>query len=655
MKILLAEHQGFCYGVRRAVEMAHACAQDRKPAYTLGPIIHNPQVVASLAQEGVGLANHLDEIQDGTVIIRSHGVGPAIYGKAEEKGLTVVDATCPHVKKAQQAAADLAKDRYKVVIIGEKNHPEVKSILEWAGSNAVVIESIAEAEVLPDFKHMGVVVQTTFSAQLFEKIVAVLREKCQDVKIDRTICMATDLRQKAARELACKVDIMIVVGGKNSANTARLVQVCQEAGCQVHHVETEQELEKDWFTGVDTAGITAGASTPDWLIEEVYKKMQEFGEMLKDDFNKLETGSIIKGKVVGVRKDEVFVDIGYKAEGIIPSTELAYPAPEQASDIIAVGDIIDLLVIDADPSEGGIKLSKVQADKILAWDKLEAAFQNKQAVEAKVTENIKGGLAVSVFGMRGFVPASHVELSFVEDLSSYVGKELMLVPIEIDKQKQRLVLSRKVILAEERSKREAELFSQLAPEQVIRGKVTRLVSFGAFVDVGGVEGLIHISDLSWQRVKTPDEVVKVGDEVEVFVLKVDPAAKRISLSLKQLQRDPWLDAIDKFSENMTVKGKVTKLAKFGAFVEIEPGIEGLVPMSELADRRVSTASEVVEQGQLVNVKILSIDKKAKRIGLSIVKAQQEAERAQFQGYLDQQENKGLTVTLGDQFAHLFKR
>lgn len=655
MKILLAEHQGFCYGVRRAVEMAYACVQDRKPAYTLGPIIHNPQVVARLAQEGVGLANNLNEIQDGIVIIRSHGVGPAIYGKAEDKGLTVVDATCPHVKKAQQAAADLAKDGYKVVIIGEKNHPEVKSILEWAGSNAAAIESIAEAEALPDFKHMGVVVQTTFSAQLFEKIVAVLREKCQDVKIDRTICMATDLRQKAATELACKVDIMIVVGGKNSANTARLAQVCREAGCQVHHVETEQELEKDWFTGVDTAGITAGASTPDWLIEEVYKKMQEFGEMLKDDFNKLETGSIIKGKVVGVRKDEVFVDIGYKAEGIIPSTELAYPAPEQASDIIAVGDIIDILVIDADPSEGGIKLSKVQADKILAWDKLEDAFQNKQAVKANVTENIKGGLAVSVFGMRGFVPASHVELSFVEDLSSYVGKELMLVPIEIDKQKQRLVLSRKVILAEERSKREAELFSQLAPEQVIRGRVTRLVSFGAFVDVGGVEGLIHISDLSWQRVKTPDEVVKVGDEVEVFVLKVDPAAKRISLSLKQLQRDPWLDAIDKFSENMTVKGKVTKLAKFGAFVEIEPGIEGLVPMSELADRRVSTASEVVEQGQLVNVKILSIDKKAKRIGLSIVKAQQEAERAQFQGYLDQQENKGLTVTLGDQFAHLFKR
>lgn len=656
MEIFLAEHRGFCYGVKRAVDIALSCAGQEKPARTLGPIIHNPQMVAKLADKGIGLANHLDDISDGMVIIRSHGVGPNTYKMAEGKALEIIDATCPHVKKAQQAAAELAGDRYQVVIIGEKNHPEVKSIYEWAGDGAVIVETEEEAAALPAYQKVGIVVQTTFSTQLFQKIVDIVKTKSPEVNIQRTICTATDQRQKAAIELAHKVDVMIVVGGNNSANTARLAQVCRtEAGCPVYHIETARELEQNWFKRVRRAGITAGASTPDWLIEEVYSKMQEFGEMLNNEFNKLDTGSIVKGKIVGVRKDEVFVDIGYKAEEIIPLTELAYPVPEQAGDVVAEGDVIDIYVVDADPTEGGIKLSKVQADKILAWDKLESAFENKQPVQGKVTESIKGGLAVSIFGMRGFVPASHVELSFVEDLSTYVGKELMLVPIEIDKQKQRIVLSRKVLLAEERSKREAEVFSKLAPEQVIKGTVTRLASFGAFVDVGGVEGLVHISDLSWQRVSKPDEVVKVGDEVEVVVLKVDAAAKRISLSLKQLQRDPWLDEIETFSEGMTVKGKVTKLAKFGAFVELKAGLEGLVPMSELAEHRVVNANEVVEPGQAVNVKILSIDKPNKRVGLSIVKAQQDAERAQYQGYLDHQESAGLTVTLGDQFAHLFKR
>lgn len=654
MKIILAEHRGFCYGVKRAIEMAQACIDPNKgKAWTLGPIIHNPQMVARLLEQGIGVAEQLNDIPCGTVIIRSHGVGPEIYEKAESKNLHVVDATCPHVKKAQEAAYQLAQEGYEVVVIGERHHPEVKSIIEWAGKRVMVVETPAEARAIPFRPRLGIVSQTTFAGELLEDIVNILRTKCNEIKVNRTICTATELRQQSAVLLARQVEVIIVVGGKNSANTARLAQLCQQAGSKVYHIETAQELHQEWFKGVSTVGITAGASTPDWLIEEVYNKMQEFGEMFEQEVKKLETGSIVKGKVVGVRKDEIFVDIGYKAEGIIPLAELAYPVPETAFEAVTEGEIIDVLVLDADPNEGGIKLSKTKADRIVAWDKFEQAMNDQQTVEGKVVEAVKGGLVVAVFGIRGFVPASQVDLKFVEDLTAFVGQTFVLLPIEIDREKQRAVLSRKALLLKEREQKEKEVYDNLAEGQICKGTVRRLANFGAFVDLGGVDGLIHISDLSWQRVKTPDEVVNVGDEVEVMVLKVDAKAKKIALSLKQVQRDPWFTAVEEFSEGMNVKGKVTKTVKIGAFVELRPGVEGLVHISELAERRVASAEEVVSAGQQVTVKILNIDKQTKRIALSIIKAQEDTERAEYQSYLTGQQNLG--VTIGDKLGHLFKR
>ena len=654
MKIIAAEHRGFCYGVKRAVAMAEECVGKSGEIHTLGPIIHNPQMVKRLSDKGIDVANDLSQISDNsTIIIRSHGVGPEIYKEAQTKNLHIMDATCPHVKKAQQAAFQLLEDGYTVVVIGEKHHPEVKSIVEWSDKTALVIETVAEAKELPFIKRLGVVAQTTFVSDVFQAIVDVLQDKCDELKVNRTICTATDLRQQAALDLASTVDIMIVVGGKNSANTTRLMQLCRDAGSTVYHIETAQELLLADFQGVKRVGITAGASTPDWIIEEVYKKVEEFNQLIDNGLKKLEQDSIVRGTVVNIRQTEVFVDIGYKAEGLISLNELAYPVPENAADILKNGDIIDVYVLDAETHDGFIKLSKVKADQILAWDKLEQALSQKQAVEGKVVEAVKGGLRVVVFGISGFVPASMVELHFTEDLSPFVNQTLMLMPIEVDPAAKRVVLSRKVLLELERERQEEKVFSTLAVGQVLTGTVGRIVDFGAFVDIGGIDGLVHISDLSWHRVKTPHEVVSIGDEVKVVVLKLDPNGKRISLSLKQVGRDPWLDVVEQFSINQIVTATISKITTFGAFAEIVPGVEGLIHVSEIAEQKINKVEDAVSVGQQVTVKILDINKENKRIGLSISKAKEDAERAEFSDYLSTQESTG--ITLGDKFAHLFKR
>lgn len=654
MKVYLAKHRGFCYGVKRAVELAEATANSTENVHTLGPIIHNPQVVGRLADQGIAVAEDLSQIKDGKVIIRSHGVGPRIYDEAKASGLEIVDATCPHVKKAQQAAAELLVEGYKVVVVGERYHPEVKSIVEWSKNTATVIETTEEAQNLPFTARIGVVVQTTFAGRDFDAIVAILKAKCDEFRIERTICNATEARQGAAVELARTVDIMIIIGGKNSANTSRLAELCHEVCRKVFHIETAQELKKEWFEDVKTAGVTAGASTPDWIIKEVVQTMEQLGQENGQEISQLESGTILKGKVVSVRPDEVFVDIGYKAEGIISKAELAYPTPENAAEVVKDGDIIDVYVIEAENEEGNVKLSKVRADKIVAWEKLQSALDDGQPLAVKVTEVVKGGLVAAVFGLRGFIPASQVGLRFVQDLSQHVGQTLEVLLIELNQEKNKIVLSRRAVLEKERRKVENEIFAKVAVNQELQGTVTRLADFGAFVDIGGVEGLVHISDLSWQRVKTPAEVVNVGDQVKVIVLKVDVQARKLSLGLKQTLRDPWFDATENIAEGMLVNGTVSKLAKFGAFIKIKDGVEGLVHISEISERRVANAADVLEVGQAVKAKVIGVDKASKRIALSIIKAQEDAERAEYQDYLNTQD-KQIGVTLGEKFGHLFKR
>ncbi len=652
MKVILAKHHGFCYGVKRAVKIAQDSVSLEGKAYTLGPIIHNPQMVEKLANEGVGMVHSLDDIRQGTVIVRSHGVGPKVYEQAEEKGLTLVDATCPHVKKAQMAAYELSEAGYQVIIVGEKSHPEVKSIFEWSKNRAIIIEHEAELNDIVFFNKVGVVAQTTFSGEEFQKIVNSLIERVENVKVERTICNATEKRQEAAMELANQVDMMIVIGGKNSANTTRLAELCLKKNKHTYHIETVNEINDNWFNkGINTIGITAGASTPDWLIEEVYHKMNQMENFLGDDLKEIQQGDIVQGKIISIYNNEVFVDIGYKSEGIIPINELAFPQPENIEDIIKIGDKIDVFVVEVD-GKNGLVLSKIRADKVVAWDKIKDAMLNKTVLELKVLEAVKAGLVLSVFGLRGFVPASQIDLHYIEDLTQYVGNAYSFIIIEVDKDKQKVILSRRSLLEIEKAKKENELFDSLAINQIFEGSVKRFVKYGAFIDIGGFDGLLHISDMAWHRVKDPAEIMSIGDIVKVMVTKIDKEARRISLSLKDIVRDPWLDKVDLIKEGMIVQGKVTKLMDFGAFVKFNGALEGLVRLNELTEKRIHKAEEVVNIGDDLKVKVIQIDRKNKRIGLSLLQVKQDAEREEFKKYIQHQE--AVNDTLGDKFGHLFK-
>ena len=653
MEVFLAEHMGFCYGVRRAVEMAKAEADKAgSSVFTLGPLIHNPQMIEKLRSQGVEVTDSLESTVGSTVLIRSHGVGPDIYQQASRMEISLVDATCPHVKKAQMAARAFADRGLQVVVAGERNHPEVKSILEWAGPMAIAAETAADIAQAALAEKVGIVSQTTLERGIFEEILFAIRRRNIDPEVNPTICCATGERQKAAMLLAGNVEVMVVVGGRNSANTRHLAEICRKSGVRTFSVETAAELEPEWFLGIKKAGITAGASTPDWIIEEVKQRMETMEQVNLNTGDRLEQGAVLAGKVVGVNADLVFVDIGQKAEGTIALSELAWPAPMDAREVVSIGQLLNVLVLEPETAEGTVKLSKVQADRLLAWDRMDEAMKDGEPVEVTVTATVKGGLSVAFFGIRCFMPASQVDSSFVEDLAPYVGKTLEALPIEVDREKQRAVFSRRALLDVQRRAAETVALEKLEIGQVLSGEVRRLASFGAFVDVGGIEGLVHVSEMAWHRVKDAADLVKVGDEVKVQVLKVDKELHKVSLGMKQLQQDPWLTAVAEFAEGTTVPGKVTRTIKFGAFVELAPGVEGLVHISELSDRRVASAEEVVQIGQKVAVKVLSVDPAVKRISLSIIKAQEDAERKEFAPFLGSQSTLG--VTIGDKLGHLFK-
>jgi small subunit ribosomal protein S1 len=645
LEIIIAKQAGFCFGVKRAVDLAEAVDLKSGSVYTLGPIIHNRQVVGRLKERGIHEIKDLPLENGSTVIFRSHGVSPATIELANQRKLDVIDATCPFVKRAQTDAKFLSDAGYQVVVVGDKHHPEVEAIVAWAGGNANVIENRDEAQELPTMDKVGIVAQTTLSPKEFAQIVDIIKAKCADVKICHTICNATQERQSAAEDLAGQVDIMIVVGGKHSANTARLAEICGAAGTPTHHIETAAELKTEWFRSIQRAGITAGASTPDWIIEEVYHTMQDldFSQAFEASFKEINRGQVVSGTVVQVGRDEVFVDIGYKSEGVIPRNELAVTSDVQPEDVVKVGDIIEVFVLRQEGKDGYPLLSKKRADARKGWDKAEEAVKSGAILNVPVVEVVKGGLVVNLLGVRGFVPASLVERRFISDLSGYLGKELRVRIIEIDRTKNKVVMSQKVVLEEEATKSKELMWSDIEEGQVRQGIVRRLTDYGAFVDIGGVEGLLHVSEMAWERVKDPASIVKVGDTISVMVLKIDKEQNRVSLGLKQTQTDPWVEAVRKYQVGQNYKGKVVRLAKFGAFVSLEPGVDGLIHLSHLGEKRIVKPEDVVSVGEEVTVKVIDINPAERRIGLSIRELEQDKERDQYREYISQQDNANATV------------
>ena len=658
MKISLAEHRGFCYGVKRAVKMAEDCREMEK-ARTLGPIIHNPQVVKKLEKDGIIMADSLSEINEGTVIIRSHGVGPTIYNEAKAKNLNIVDATCPHVKKAQMAAHKLLEEGYNIIIIGEEEHPEVQSIFEWAEGKATVIQTVAQAINYTAQGKIGIVAQTTFSAKAFQEIVSVLIMKATEIKIERTICNATAQRQESAIALAKQVELMLVVGGKNSANTGRLAELCKEVCDKCYHIETVEEMKAEWFEGIAHVGVTAGASTPDWVINEVCQYLNK-GDAIKENtenveytyFKNINVGDIVEGLVVSVRDKEVLVDIGYKAEGFISLAELAYPVPENTSDVVKCGDKIKVLVLSLG-GEHGVALSKIKADKVEVWSKLEEALTAKTVFNAIVLEAVKGGLRIAVAGITGFIPSSQIDIKKVEDLSQFKGQSFEVMPIEINEENQKAVFSRRVLLEQARQQELDKIFSELKINQVVTGEVKRITDYGVFVDLGGIDGLIHVSELSWNRVKNPRQVVTEGDVVKVSIINMDKEKQKIGLSLKDVQEDPWFEKVQAITQGAIVSAEVKKIMDYGVFVALENGLEGLIRLSELSDKKINKAEEIVKIGDKINVKIINIDQQNKKLAFSVKQIVSDKEREEFEKYLTTQE-KNESLTLGDRFAHLFK-
>jgi len=725
VEVKLARGAGFCFGVTRAVELARAAVKEGNCAYTLGPLIHNPQVVEKLAGAGIKDIEEMGYVSpESTVIIPAHGVVPDVIARMKELKVQVVDATCPFVRKAQDLAGEMGAQGMQVVIVGDQEHPEVKGIMGCAGERAVVVEGQDQAKLLPSVPEAAVLAQTTQPLANFQAVVDVLQDKTDCLKVHNTICHATGLRQQATLELARIVEVMVVVGGLKSANTGRLAELSRSAGTPAYHVETAGELKAEWFSGVRVAGLTAGASTPDWIIEEVQRRMKELGEVMtmeegKEEANgigeevgedknavwgekavispaegkeledaglasfepemtgdgvpgaeqevpeavfeeemkeavevrSLSPGQIVKGIVVQIGIDEVLVDVGSKSEGVIPSRELSAYETASPQDVVAMGDEIEVAVVKVEDDEGRLILSKARADAEKAWESLQRYMENGDPVEGVVREVIKGGLLIDV-GLRAFMPASLVERGYVDDLNKYVGAPLMAKVIELNRARRKVILSRKALLEEERVRQRKEILDGLVEGQVVQGVVRRLTNFGAFVDIGGVDGLLHISEMAWYRVNHPSDVLSMGDEIEVKILQLDRESEKISLSLKQALPDPWDMVFENYPVGDTVQAKVVRLAPFGAFVQLEPGVEGLVHISHLAEHHVASADEVVREGEEVEVKVLSVEPGEKRIRLSIREAKRETRRPENL-QPGPKENNG-NVTIGEMVGDIFE-
>ncbi|MGN1318118.1 MAG: bifunctional 4-hydroxy-3-methylbut-2-enyl diphosphate reductase/30S ribosomal protein S1 [Lachnospirales bacterium] len=624
MEIILAKSAGFCFGVKRAVDYAYS-KEGQKNIYTYGPIIHNKTVTGDLEKKGIKITEDFDTVKDGELIIRSHGVPPKVYAELEKRGIKYTDCTCPFVKKIHNIVEENYKLGKSIIIIGNKEHPEIIGINGRCDNSAITINSVEEAEniKLDSKKEYALVVQTTFQVEVFNDIISILNGSNSNIKVFNTICSATGDRQAEAKKIAKSVDKMIVLGDKKSSNTKKLFEISKKYCKNVFLCETIYDLQLKNISINDKIGVTAGASTPPEIIKEAVRAMSEmenksFEEMIDSSLVSLHTGDIVKGTVIGVSDaGEVSVNLGYKSDGIIPRSEFSSDDSVNPAETVKAGDEIEVFVVRVNDGDGNVQLSKkrVDADKNIVA--LEEAFNNGDVVEGKVTEVVKGGLIAIINGVRAFVPSSQISNRYVDDLSAFVGETLNFNILEFDRSKRRIVAGRKALAQKEVEERRAKVFASIHPTDRIDGVVSRIVDFGAFVDLGGVDGLIHISEMSWGRVKKVSDVLKVGDKVKVTVLDVNPEKGKISLSLKDLDADPWKDAETKYAVGSIVTGKVVRMVSFGAFVELEEGVDGLVHISQIDYKHVEKPEDELTIGQEISAKVTELDVENKKISLSI--------------------------------------
>ena len=631
MRLELARSAGFCYGVRRAVQMAEMAAEGGRPCVMLGPIIHNRDVIAYLESIGVGLVDTPEEVPPGTaVLIRSHGEGRPVHEALARLGRPVIDATCPNVSRIHQIVSRAEEGGRQVLIIGTRTHPEVAAIAGWC-RRPVVLEGVAELsnwlETAPERRDipLTMVSQTTSTRFIWDSCVEKAKNECTNLKIFDTICNATCKRQSEAQALAARSDAMVVIGGRESSNTKRLAELCGALCPMVVWIERAAELEPSNLCRKASIGITAGASTPEWIIKEVYDKMSDenieieesFAEMLEKSIKTLNTGEKVTGVVTGITPTEIYVDLGTKHAGYIPVSELTDDPTAKVEDLVKIGDEIETYVMRVNDQEGVVTLSKKRLDTVKSWDDIEQAREEHTTVEGVVTEENKGGVVVSIKGVRVFVPASQTGLPRETPMSQLLKQHVRLRITEVNRARRRVVGSIRAVEAEERAAKAAEVWANIEENKRYTGTVKSLTSYGAFVDIGGVDGMVHISELSWSRIKHPSEVVSVGDTVEVYVISFDKEKKKISLGMKDRSQNPWEVFTGKYQPGDVANVRVVKLMTFGAFAEVVPGVDGLIHISQIADHRIDKPGDVLSEGQMVDVKIIDIDYDNKKVSLSI--------------------------------------
>lgn len=637
-KIIVAESAGFCFGVNRAINILYKLIDEKKPACTLGPIIHNMQMVNELREKGVRTIDKISEAKENeTIVIRSHGVPQSIVDEINERQLDYIDATCPFVSKIHKIVSETDDDSI-VIIAGDKNHPEVQGIMGHCKSKCYTFKNQEELQelfsIIPqkNYKTIKIVAQTTFDLKEWEKSLKSLKNVYTNTKIFDTICNATSIRQREAANISKSVDLMFVIGDKHSSNSFKLYSICSSNCENTFFIETADELPLEMVKKADSIGVTAGASTPARIIKEVLDKMSEvntssvnenelsFEEMLEESLKSMNTNERVMGTVMSIAPNgDVSVDVGRKQAGFIPKDEISYDPTVTAQDVLKVGDEVELLIMKTNDQEGTIMLSKKRVDAQKNWEELEALNGSDEIFTGKVIEAVNGGIIVMLKDNRIFIPASQATLSRDEDPSALVGKEVQYRLLEVSRKgrRKRAIGSIKSVLKEKRAEEKAKLLETLAVGNHYKGVVKSLTSYGAFVDIGGVYGMIHISELSWSRIKHPSEVVNVGDEVEVYIKDINEETKKISLGYKKEEDNPWFILKNEYPVGSVVKCKIVGLTTFGAFANIIPGIDGLIHISQIANKRIDKPQDVLSVGQEVEAKIIAIDFDKKRVSLSM--------------------------------------
>ncbi len=630
MRIELAKSAGFCYGVKRAVEMAEQTTRSGG-AVLLGPVIHNDHVVSKLEREGAVLVRAVEEVPDGaSVILRSHGEAKWVHDALEQKGCRIIDTACPNVQRIHRLVAEAEAAGRQPVIIGTPDHPEIVAIAGWCRHPVVLPDGEALSAWLaecPERREMPLtlVSQTTSTRKIWDQAIETAKKECTNAEIFDTICNATYIRQTEAQELAARCDAMIIIGDRKSSNTKRLSELCRALCPRVVAIEGAEELEPASFAGAASIGITAGASTPGWIIKEVYDKMSDeimeieesFADLLEKSIKTLNTGEKVTGVVTEITPTEIYVDLGTKHAGYIPVSELTDDPTVKVEDIVKVGDEIETYVMRVNDAEGVVTLSKKRLDTVKSWDDVEAAREAGTVVEGVITEENKGGVVASVKGVRVFIPASQTGLPRDAAMTALLKQKVRMKITEVNRARRRVVGSIRAVEQAERAEKAAKVWAEIENGKHYNGVVKSLTSYGAFVDIGGVDGMVHISELSWSRIKHPSEVVSVGDPVDVYVISFDPEKKKISLGMKDRSQDPWTVFTDKYSVGDVANVKVVKLMTFGAFAEIVPGVDGLIHISQIADHRIDKPGDVLAEGDMVDVKITDIDMENKKVSLSI--------------------------------------